>query len=641
VQREKPLKKQAPEQPRQNSHMQEEARLAGNPAGAVGRQAAAGDDHMDVGMVGERRAPGVQHRRHAEPRAKASGISGKGQNGLGRGTEKQVIDRLLVPEGDLRNPGREGEYDVEILYRQQVRGARGHPVPRRRALTFGAMPVLAGVVGDVLMAATGAPGHMPAESLGPAGFDGRHHLELGQADMPRIGPSPRRAMGAEDVSQFQRWPGHAAPASVRPDGSEHPVLDKLHLLDPRLLAEAALVLDGLAFSEREVAGQSKRWFKRRIQPCLTPDGIIDGVVMTFVDITDQRQIYAALTAAENRAQLATVAKFRFLAVASHDLRQPLQTMVILQALLAGCVTGNKPKDLVRRMAETLGSMSRMLDVLLDINQIEAGVVEPNISAFPVMSLLQDLFDEFSTTATYRGVDMLVVRSSRFVRSDPVLLEQMLRNLVSNALKYAPGKRVLIGCRLSGSHLMIEVRDSGIGIPSEEMGAIFDEYYQISADAPGLGQGMGLGLNIVQRLGAILGHPVSAGSVLGKGSHFTVRVPCAVGPAVVPVALPSRVAPKRTGGTGHILVVEDDLQVGNLLELLLVDQGHRVTMVETAAAALDLIAKGLTPDLLLSDYNLPGGLDGLTLARNLRESSGVPAILLSGDITTEAMRRIAH
>lgn len=421
-----------------------------------------------------------------------------------------------------------------------------------------------------------------------------------------------------------------------------PLVEMLPLSDdPQLLTEAARVLAGLDYSEAEVAGQSNRWFKRRIQPCLTPDGQTDGVVMTFVDITDQRQIYAALAAAENRAQLATAAKSRFLAVASHDLRQPLQTMVILQGLLAGCVTGTKAKDLVGRMAETLGSMSRMLDVLLDINQIEAGVVEPNLSDFPVMLLLQDLFDEFSTTATSRGVDMRVVRSSLFVRSDPVLLEQMLRNLVSNALKYAPGKRVLIGCRRSGADMLIEVRDSGIGIPAGEMASIFDEYYQISADAPGLGQGMGLGLNIVQRLGAILGHPVSARSALGKGSAFTVRVPCAVGPARKAAAPVPNVAPARAGGTGHILVVEDDLQVGNLLDLLLVDQGHRVTMVETAAAALDLVARGLTPDLLLTDYNLPGGMDGLALARSLRESRGLAAILLSGDITTEAMRRIAQ
>ncbi len=360
--------------------------------------------------------------------------------------------------------------------------------------------------------------------------------------------------------------------------------------DPHLLQEAELVLGGLDFSEREVEGQSKRWFKRRIQPCLTTDGLMDGVVMTFVDITDQRQIYAALAAAENRAQLATVAKSRFLAVASHDLRQPLQTMVILQGLLAGCVSGTKAKDLVGRMAETLGSMSRMLDVLLDINQIEAGVVEPNLSTFPVMSLLQDLFDEFSTTATSRGVDMRVVRSSLFVRSDPVLLEQMLRNLVSNALKYAPGKRVLIGCRRSGAELLIEVRDSGIGIPSAEMGAIFDEYFQIRADAPGLGQGMGLGLNIVQRLGAILGHPVSAWSALGKGSSFTVRVPCVAGPVEKAVSVLASVAESQerelreaTAGSGLTVTRDGQTLIVALPEAITFATGSAVVRANLVAS----------------------------------------------------------
>ena len=410
--------------------------------------------------------------------------------------------------------------------------------------------------------------------------------------------------------------------------------------DPDLLGHAAQVLQGLAFSEAEVAGQAARWFKRRIQPCLTPDGQIDGVVMTFVDITAQRQIYAALAAAENRAQQATAAKSRFLAVASHDLRQPLQTMVILQGLLAVSVTGPKAKDLVDRMAETLGAMSRMLDVLLDINQIEAGVVEPNRRDFPIMVVLQDLFDEFSTTATSRGVDMRVVRSGLIARSDPVLLEQMLRNLVSNALKYAPGGRVLIGCRRQGGDILIEVRDTGVGIPADEMAAIFDEYYQISADAPGLGQGMGLGLNIVQRLGSILGHQVSARSALGKGSSFVVRVPCGVATEAAAVPVPLRPVARGVAQKGLVLVVEDDVQVGTLLQLLLTEQGHAVTLVETAAAALVLVAEGLVPDVLLTDYNLPGGMDGLALARAVRLRMDLPVILLSGDITTEAMRRIA-
>jgi two-component system CheB/CheR fusion protein len=413
--------------------------------------------------------------------------------------------------------------------------------------------------------------------------------------------------------------------------------------DPDLLDAALAVLTGALLSEREVATNAGRWFSRRIQPCLTEDGQIEGVVISFVDITEQRKNYAALEAAEHCAQQATAAKSRFLAVASHDLRQPLQTMVILQGLLAGSVTGAKAKDLVGRMAETLGGMSRMLDVLLDIKQIEAGVVKPNLRDFPIMVVLQDLFDEFSTAATSRGVELRIVRSSLIVRSDPVLLEQMLRNLVSNALKYAPGGRVLIGCQRRGDEVVIRVDDTGIGIPAGEIAAIFDEYYQINADAPGLGQGMGLGLNIVQRLGAILGHGVSAKSALGMGASFAIRLPLGLEVAAVEAPIPvpkwgvDRVLALQKA---HILVVEDDIEVGSLLHLLLTGEGHEVTLVETAQAAVARVASGLVPDLLVSDYNLPGGMDGLALTRALRVSGPLPAIVLSGDISAQAIRRIA-
>jgi len=421
----------------------------------------------------------------------------------------------------------------------------------------------------------------------------------------------------------------------RPLGDMYPLSS-----DPDLLTEAARVLAGAPFAELDVQGNADRWFKRRIQPCLTPSGKIDGVVLTFVDITEQRNIYAAHAAAERRAQQATMAKSRFLAVASHDLRQPMQTMVILQDLLAGSVTGSHAKDLVARMAETLGAMSRMLDVLLDINQIEAGVVAPQPRDFPIMAVLQNLFDEFLTAAQSRGVELRVVRSRLTVRSDPVLLEQMLRNLLSNALKYAPNGRVLIGCQSQGAEVLIRVVDTGIGIPAAEMAAIFDEYYQINPDAPGMGQGMGLGLNIVHRLSTILGHQVSARSQLGKGSAFTVRLPMGGELVQAAVAVPVRVVAMPAPQKAHILVVEDDVQVGALLHLLLTGEGHQVTLVETARAALNLVAGGLLPDLLLTDYNLPGGMDGLALARGLRETVPLPAIVLSGDITAEAMRRIA-
>ena len=166
-------------------------------------------------MVGERRAPGVQHAGHADPGAEVPGIGGDGRQGLGRRLEQQAVDRPLVP---VRDPGdlcRQGEDDVEILHRQQVLRPRRHPVPRRRSLTLRAVPVLAGVVGDVPVAALRARRHMPAERLRPAGLDRRHDLELGEADVPGMGPPPRGAMLTEDVGQLQPGPGHPGGPSLQ------------------------------------------------------------------------------------------------------------------------------------------------------------------------------------------------------------------------------------------------------------------------------------------------------------------------------------------------------------------------------------------------------------------------------------------
>ena len=185
--------------------MQEEPRSAGDLAIAIKRQPSTGPDHMEVGVVGQSRSLGMQHCRHCIPRAKAPHISGDGHHRLSGDAEHQVIDRLLGPERDLRDLGCQGQGHVEVVDGQQLLRPRGQPVARGRALAFGAVSVIAGIVSDVVMATFGTLRHMPAERLGSAGLYGRHHLELDQADMTRIGLLPARTMSTEDVSQLQRW----------------------------------------------------------------------------------------------------------------------------------------------------------------------------------------------------------------------------------------------------------------------------------------------------------------------------------------------------------------------------------------------------------------------------------------------------
>ncbi len=232
--------------------------------------------------------------------------------------------------------------------------------------------------------------------------------------------------------------------------------------------------------EREIEAQSGAWYVRRILPYRTQDNGVEGVVITFTDITERRRAGDALVAAQRQAELANIAKSRFLAAASHDLRQPLQTLSLVQGVLAKKIKDGKIEDalnLVARIDETVGAMSGMLDALLDINQIEAGTVHAEIVDFPIDDLLGRLREEFTYHAQAHGLALRVVPCGLSIRSDPRLLEQMIRNLLSNALKYTRHGKVLLGCRRREGMLSIEVWDTGVGIPDEELEAIFEEYHQ--------------------------------------------------------------------------------------------------------------------------------------------------------------------
>jgi len=436
--------------------------------------------------------------------------------------------------------------------------------------------------------------------------------------------------------------------SVIPGDVGRPLADLNSLAgDGALTADARAVLKSGEPIEREIEAPDGLWFVRRILPYRAPDNGVEGVVITFTDITDRKLAARTVEAAKQRAELANVAKSRFLAVASHDLRQPLQSLVLLQGLMAKAVQGERGQKLVARLEQTLGAMSGMLNTLLDINQIEAGVVRAEMMDFPINEMLERLAGEFAYHAQAQKLDLRVVPCGLSIHSDPRLLEQMVRNLISNALKYTRRGKVLLGCRRRDGMVCIEICDSGIGIADGELQAIFEEYHQIDNAARERSRGLGLGLSIVRRLGNLLGHRVSVRSRLGTGSIFSIEV-----------ALPSNAAAaqlerrrsagngreiERANHTGTILVVEDDPEVRELLETLLVEEGHRVAMAANGKAALALIARdAIGPDLILADYNLPGGMDGLQVTTKIRKGfrRQIPVIILTGDISTSTLRDVA-
>ena len=418
--------------------------------------------------------------------------------------------------------------------------------------------------------------------------------------------------------------------------------------DTALINDAQAVLRDLHAIDREIETGAGIWFTRRILPYRTHGDDVEGVVITFTDISEKKRIRKDMEEARLEAEQANAAKSRFLAMASHDLRQPLQTLALLQGLLARAVDGEKPQKLVARLDETLSAMTGMLNTLLDINQIEAGNVQPELITFSVKDVLARLLGEYSYQAQSLGLKLHVASCNFMVHSDPRLLEQMIRNLLSNAMKYTPNGKILLGCRRRAGVVSVEIWDTGIGIADDQILAIFDEFHQIGNTERARSRGLGLGLSIVQRLAKLLDHQITVRSKPGKGSVFAI----AIKPPPAGIMRPSEPASSgiEVGMIGYakpsakLLVVEDDPDVQALLEQLLKEDGHYVICASDGSAALELVTKGLIkPDLVLTDFNLPGALNGLQTAAHLREKlhAKLPVIILTGDISTETLRDISR
>jgi two-component system, chemotaxis family, CheB/CheR fusion protein len=285
----------------------------------------------------------------------------------------------------------------------------------------------------------------------------------------------------------------------------------------------------------------------------------------------------------------------------------------------------------------------MLDTLLDINQLEAGIVQPATVTFPINDVLARLRREFAYHAEAHSLGWHVVPCRLFVHSDPRLLEQVIRNLLSNAVKYTERGKVLLGCRRHGDKLRIEVWDSGPGIPEDQLKAIFEEFRQLDNSARDRDRGLGLGLAIVQRLGNLLGHAIDVRSRAGKGSVFSVEVPLDHAAAAQPAIQRQDEIPASDRRGAAILVVEDDSSVREMLQFMLEDEGYEAMLARDGREALEIAARGARrPDLVIADYNLPDGLNGLQVVAMLQKMhhQKTPAIILTGDISTGTMREIA-
>lgn len=375
--------------------------------------------------------------------------------------------------------------------------------------------------------------------------------------------------------------------------------------------------------------------------------ISNEALVAIDDVTERRRAEMALIAAKWHADRASLGKSRILAAASHDLRQPLQTLNLMRGALAKKIKDKEGLRLIRQLNKTSEVMLGMLDTLLEINQLEAGVVDPQEVEFPVSDLLEQLRIEFSYHAQARGLRWRVVPCRYSVWSDPRLLEQMLRNLLSNAMKYTERGKILLGCRRRKDKLRIEVWDTGVGIPEGQLHAIFTEFHQPGNPKHDHTLGFGLGLPIVQRLGLVLGHAIHVQSRTGKGSVFTVEAPLGgvqrelsaarhvsdamphtTEQATMPTALPTQREQQASARRATIFVVDDEGALREAMQELLQSEGWAVEAYPSGEAFLEAY-RPVGDGCLVVDARMPG-MSGVELLERLKTGSGgPPAIMITG------------
>jgi len=355
-----------------------------------------------------------------------------------------------------------------------------------------------------------------------------------------------------------------------------------------------------------------------------------------------REAYQGLEqkVAERTQELVTAnrAKSRFLAAASHDLRQPMHALGLFVTQLNNRIKDPENRHLTGRIEAAVSALQGLLDALLDVSRLDAGVVTANLSDFPIQGVLERIETAFAPDAADRGLRFRVARCRLAVHSDPLLLERILINLVANALRYTKSGATLVGCRRRGDRVRVEVWDTGVGIAPEHREAVFQEFYQVDNPERDRTKGLGLGLSIAARLARVLGGRIDVRSTPGSGSVFAVDVPRATEVRESAVITP-RVDVGESLRGAQVLIVDDDSLVREGLAGLMEQWGCKVLTAGTggqALAALDQLPEPL--DAVLCDCRLPRDETGSDVIRKLRErvGTGLPAALITGDTAPERL-----
>ena len=350
------------------------------------------------------------------------------------------------------------------------------------------------------------------------------------------------------------------------------------------------------------------------------------------DVTERKRMEDEIIAARQAAERANKANSAFLAAASHDLRQPVQALSLLNGALRRTVKDERALQMIESQDHSLTAMTNLLNSLLDISRLDAGAVKPELEVFPIQRLIDRLSDEFARQAQHSGLEFSASACPAVVNSDPNLLAEVIQNLVSNAIRYTDKGSVRLDCIEQDGQCVIRVTDTGIGIAEDQLDEIFTEFHQCKA--PGASkEGFGLGLAIVQRLSDLLKLNIAVESDIGRGSCFSVSMPAVKALAAAEVSDDVAGTAPHGAASGLVILIEDDVHVANAWGLLLEAEGYRVATAASASEAQALLNHvDETPALLISDFHLLDGSTGVEAVSVIREYYDVqiPAFIVSGD-----------
>jgi signal transduction histidine kinase/CheY-like chemotaxis protein len=363
-----------------------------------------------------------------------------------------------------------------------------------------------------------------------------------------------------------------------------------------------------------------------------------GLVRENLRLNEQYQsALHSLTLRKEEAERANLSKARFLAAASHDLRQPMQALSMFVEGLQTTDLHADQRQLVTQIKKSTSAITDSLREILDVSKLDAGVVQPRVTSFPVAQILDRIALEMRNLAARKGLEFEVVRSRCWVVSDPLLLYRIVLNLAQNAIAYTHTGKVLIGCRRMPGALRIEVWDTGIGIPAEQRDAIFKEYVRLHGPNR---EGLGLGLAICDRLAKLLTHHIEVRSQVGRGSAFMVMVPRAEPHVVAPAAVAPAESTTLNLAGRSVVVVDDDPDVLTALAATFEKWGGQVLAASSRAMALERLGRAdRVPDLIVADYQLAEGDTGVELIEAIRHefNAQIPALLLTADTSQDRAR----